>query len=358
MGLNSILRVVPRIIAYNFYKRFGFPKKLPVVLTLSVNDWCNSRCKTCNIWKNNPKEKIEEELKLEEYGKIFDNYGKIYWLTITGGEPFLRNDLAEIVKVLYYKNKPNFITIATNGILTDKIFLTLKKILRFCKKTTLIINLSLDGIGKQHDKIRGVSGNFNMLVKTFKMLRGLNSKRLIIGINTVISKYNVKNFSEIHNFVINNLKPDSFVVEIAENRAKLYNTNLKIRPKGKEFIEAINALIIDSQKRKRYLLKAEEIIRRLRISYYKSVLGGKFPKGFEGIASGYIMSNGELWLSYSKKFVVGNLRDVDYDLKRLWFSKRANLLRRKMNRNYSTMSANAFYVNLVFNPMFLFNLIF
>jgi uncharacterized membrane protein YoaK (UPF0700 family) len=70
-------------------------------------------------------------------------------------------------------------------------------------------------------------------------------------------------------------------------------------------------------------------------------------RNFEGIASGYIMSNGEAWLSYSKKYMIGNLRDVGYDLKKIWFSKRAEKFRKIMDKKYSTLLANAFYTNFI-----------
>ena len=88
------------IICYNCFKIFGIPKKLPVFLTINVNDLCNSRCRICNIWKNDPEKKVKEQLKLWEFERIFKNYGNLYWVTITGGEPFLRKDLVEVVKTI------------------------------------------------------------------------------------------------------------------------------------------------------------------------------------------------------------------------------------------------------------------
>lgn len=66
-----MLSLINNVIGCNLYKKVSFPKTLPMILTFSVNDWCNSRCKTCNIWKNNPKKKLKEQLNLNEIKKNF-----------------------------------------------------------------------------------------------------------------------------------------------------------------------------------------------------------------------------------------------------------------------------------------------
>lgn len=351
-----MIGIASKIIKYNLYKKFGFPKTLPTIITFSVNDWCNSRCKTCNIWRNNPLEKMKEELSLKEIEKIFNNFKKIYWLTITGGEPFLKKELVDIVRVIYEKSRPEVATIATNGILANRIALWVKKILKSCKKLSLVINVSLDGIGKQHDMIRGVSGNFDLAVKTIKKLKKLNHPRLIVGINTVISKYNVKNFDEIYRYIREDLKPDSFIVEIAERRAKLYNYDLNITPKTNEYQKVLQ-LLINSLEKEKPAKKLAKLIKELRIEYYKNLINQSALRIFEGIASAYIMHNGEVWVSYSKPFKIGNLRNVNYDFKKLWFSKKAEKFRKIMESNYETFLANAFYANIMCNPSKIFKIL-
>jgi len=342
-----MIGLISRIIGYNLFKIFGFPKILPVFLTLSVNDWCNSRCKTCNIWKNDPKEKIKEELTVDEYEKIFENYGKTYWITITGGEPFLRKDLVQIIKTVYKNTNPEFLTIATNATLPKKIVFDVKKILRSCKKLNLIVNISLDGIGSKHDEIRGLKGNFNKVIKTYNLLKKLKSTRLTVGINTVVSKFNVNDFFKINEYVENILKANSFIIEIAERRDRLSNKDCNITPKYSEYSKILNFLI---RKENRSLGKPK-ILSRLRKEYYRFLLARKNIPVFEGIASAYIMSNGEIWISDSKKIVIGEIRKASYNFRNLWFSKSARQFRLKMDKNYRSMLANSFYVNFVCNPL-------
>jgi MoaA/NifB/PqqE/SkfB family radical SAM enzyme len=342
-----MLELVPKIIAYNMFKRFNFPKVLPIFLTISVNDWCNSMCKTCNIWMNKSYEKIKEELKLDEFQKIFKNYGKTYWITITGGEPFLRNDLVEVVKTIYDNTYPKIMTIATNGTIPERIVSWTSQILESCRRLKLIINTSLDGIGEQHDEIRGFKKNYERVVETINGLKSLNNPRLIVGINSVISMFNVSNFSKIYYHIIQNLKPDSYIAEVAENRAKLYNMGIKITPEYDEYKNALIFLIKEFKNQNKSDIP--DIIRNLRIEFYRYLIFNYPMEIFEGIASCYIMSNGEVWLSYSMPFIAGNLREVNYDFKKIWFNNKANEFRKIMKNGYSTMVANSFYTNFVCN---------
>jgi len=350
-----MLHLINSIIGCKFYKKFGFPKVLPSILTFSINDCCNSRCKTCNIWKNNPKKKMKEQLNIDEIKKIFSNFKRLYWITITGGEPFMRNDLDEVIKAIYDESKPKLITIATNGMATQRIVSWTKEILGYCKNLDLVINISLDGIGEQHDKIRGVKGNFDLAIKTLIKLKKLNHPRLTVGVNTVISRYNVAEFPKIYTYIKNNFNPDDYIAEIAENRAKLGNMKLKITPDKKKYLKALLFLInsLENEKQKK---KISKIVRTLRIEFYKYLMQQYPLENFEGIASAYIMFNGEVWVSYSKRFIVGNLREVNYDFGKLWFNEKANEFRMIMEKKYSTMLANAFYVNFIYNPKNVFKL--
>jgi MoaA/NifB/PqqE/SkfB family radical SAM enzyme len=83
----------------------------PITLTFSVTAACQSRCKTCNIgleYRKDPKRK-EKDLKLDEIEKIFRSLGHIYFLNISGGEPFLRKDLPEIVELACRFLKPKIL---------------------------------------------------------------------------------------------------------------------------------------------------------------------------------------------------------------------------------------------------------
>ena len=111
-------------------KKLFFKKgALPVQVTFFVTNKCNCACKHCFALKelNNP---LRDDLTLDEIRQISFSMGNFIYLLIGGGEPFLRPDLPEIVRIFYENNNVLNVTIATNGSLTDTIIDCTKQILR------------------------------------------------------------------------------------------------------------------------------------------------------------------------------------------------------------------------------------
>ncbi|GAG94124.1 unnamed protein product, partial [marine sediment metagenome] len=103
----STLGLLSKVPMYMSFRRWGWPKLLPFSLVISVCYRCNSRCRTCNVWK-----KQADELTLEEWDRVFANIGRTpYYLTFTGGEPFLRRDLVDLVGSAYQHCHPGVITL-------------------------------------------------------------------------------------------------------------------------------------------------------------------------------------------------------------------------------------------------------
>ena len=140
---------------------------------ISVTNLCNSRCKTCSLWKN----KKSEELSLEELKKFSNTkeFQRIKFLILTGGETFLRKDLFEIVNMFKKKNPNIHITILTNALLPKNILEQVKKMPR-----DVLITMSFNGKEETHDKTRGVKGNFKLLLKTIENLKSINQEMNLI----------------------------------------------------------------------------------------------------------------------------------------------------------------------------------
>jgi MoaA/NifB/PqqE/SkfB family radical SAM enzyme len=284
---------------------------------------------------------------LEDVERIFSQFPKIFWLTITGGEPFLHRDLVEIVKIAYEKSKVNVLTITTNGSMPDIIEKDVKEILKSCKNLTIIVNVSIDGDKRLHDKIRGVKGSFDKAAETIEKLKKINNRRLIVGINSVISIFNVGKLYDLLN-VIRKLSPDSFDFCIAQNREKLSNLNLNISPLSIMLGENFLDLVRYSLERRKGVISMIKNFIRLRFYQYifnPSLMNNK--PNFEGIASVYILSDGRLTFSEISLLEVGNLRYHKFGLSKLLFSKVANKYRKYVNSvEYKRkMMENPFIVN-------------
>ena len=90
-------------------------------LTFFVTGLCNLRCKMCFYLDNIEKARKKDELTLDEIRKISEKLKPFIWLLISGGEPFLRDDIFDICKTFYQNNNVKNITIPTNGLETEKI---------------------------------------------------------------------------------------------------------------------------------------------------------------------------------------------------------------------------------------------
>jgi len=341
-----MLSVISKIPAYYLFRRLGWPPKLPMNLTLSVSFKCNSRCKTCNI-----SEKKSNELSFEEWKRIFQRFGKdLYWVTISGGEPFLRNDLLELVCSLYDYCRPSVINIPTNGLLRNRIPDTVDQITHHCQNAQIVINLSIDEIEERHDAIRGVPGNYQKAVETFRDLKALERPNLSVGIHTVISRFNVTRIHEIYRH-LRTLKPDSYITEIAEERVELNTIGAGISPEYEDYANAVDFLT--RELKQDHFNQVGRITRAFRIQYYqmvKKILQEKrqLIPCYAGFASAQIAPDGDVWFCCVKAESIGNLRAVEYDFKKIWFSEKANRLRKSIkNGECYCPLANASYTNML-----------
>lgn len=343
-----MIEIIPKIFLYRSYRRLGFPRMMPMNYTVSLLYSCNSRCKTCNIWKKSAK-----NLTLSEYELIFKKIGhKPYWVTLSGGEPFLRKDIVDVVKIIYKYSRPKILNIPTNGLLTEKIIEDVYLIAKNSPKMKVIINLSIDGVEEQHDEIRQISGNYKQAMLTYEKLQKIKLPNLSIGIHSVISKFNVENFTEIANTML--LKnPDSYITEIAEQRVELGTMESDITPNQVQYRSAIDYLI---HRIKNGEFKGmSKITQAFRIEYYnlvKQILRDKTQviPCYSGVSSVQISPEGDIWSCCMKASSMGNLREQNYDLKKIWFGKKMNDERRSIkNKECYCPLANASYTNMLMN---------
>jgi MoaA/NifB/PqqE/SkfB family radical SAM enzyme len=126
----------------------------------------------CDIWKN----RVRNELGPEEYAKIAPSTREV---NVTGGEPFLRADLASLIEVLRQVLPSCRILISTNGFLPDVVAKRLEQL--GPGRSDLAVRVSIDGIGPVHDAIRGVPGGFERALRTLDVCRAAGIKDLGIA---------------------------------------------------------------------------------------------------------------------------------------------------------------------------------
>ncbi|MFH1641550.1 MAG: radical SAM protein [Nanoarchaeota archaeon] len=301
-------------------------KNLPFKLNFSITDKCNSNCITCNIWKYKD---YKNELKLWEIRNIFRKFSPaLCWLTLTGGEPFLRNDFISIIDTAC-EELPNLrlISIPSNGMDQKKIISDVKKVMDL--KINIYITFSLDGPPEVHDEIRGVSNSFKKTWGTYIKVKELtkNNKHIKVGLETTISDKNIDSLPPF----IKKIKNHESIISIAHNSHVYKNENDKILFSHQNIKKIRN--IIEMAGKQYSFFSFESAIKKIYLKNIPDWLGKK-SKIMPCTAlnnSVYIDSCGKVAPCPMWGFVVGDLRTHNYDIMNLWDSKRAHIARKLIN---------------------------
>jgi len=203
--------------------------------TVIVTYRCNARCTMCNRYK--APSKPEEEITLETIKKL----PKMYFTNITGGEPFIREDLPDIVRELYKKS--DRIVISTNGFFTDRI-------LKLCEEFPNVgIRISIEGLEKTNNEIRGLPDGFNRGYTTLKEL--VEMKHPDVGFGMTVQDKNAKDLVALYDL------SNEMGMEFAT--ASLHNSFYFVEAKNiiydrpmvaKEFENLINKLLASKSPKK------------------------------------------------------------------------------------------------------------
>lgn len=377
MILGYALRLLPRIMGYKL-ARFNLVKPPhPILFNFSVTNKCNSKCTICNIWKLYKKypKKEKDELKLWEIEKIFRSMKPIFLLNICGGEPYLRDDLDDICALACKYIKPTVIHMPTNCLSPNRIKkLTLSILKKIPKKVHLTVKMSLDGVDENHDKIRGIKGNFKKLLKTYDILSQIRRKHpnLYVDAGTTVSIKNLNNLNEINKYVEKNFNLDNFLHEIADTRAELFNVNvdknlkkkfkimedLSITPTGKEYTKVVNFLCDEVIKKLRTRRKLSKITQALRLVYYKRAAkvmskNKRVVPCYAGISNAHLNPWGGLWICNVQAFKkeIGNLRNYNYDFDKIWYSNNAKKIRKWVKEKHCNCPlVGQAFLDTVMNP--------
>ena len=158
--------------AASLTRRNFVPATLPYKAMLLVTWRCQARCRMCNIWKRKP----ENEFSLDEWRMFFQRNPYLQWLTLSGGEPFLRVDVAEMVRsALEFCPELYCVNMPTNGLAPEIVMKTVGQILAL-NVPKFVLSISLDGPERIHDEIRGMSGAWQRAIALFQWAKTLEKE--------------------------------------------------------------------------------------------------------------------------------------------------------------------------------------
>lgn len=277
--------------------------------TVIVTYRCNARCNMCSRFK--APSRPEEELSLETIKKL----PRMYFTNITGGEPFIRTDLKDIVRELYKKS--DRIVISTNGFFTDRI-------IDLCEEFPEVgIRVSIEGLEETNNEIRGLPNGFERGYSTLKKL--VEMKHPDVGFGMTVQDKNAKDLVPLYKlsdelgmeFATASLHNSFYFVEahniihdrpmVAKNFEALINELLKSKSPKKWFRAYFNHGLINYIYGQKRLLPCDMAFDTFFIDPYGDVMPCNGTKDKE---------------------VMGNLNDQSWD--ELWNSREAEKVRTKV----------------------------
>ncbi len=341
----------------------GRTPPLPLNLTVSVTRRCDSHCSTCGIWCAD--QDGRDELDARQYEKLFASIGpgSVYFLNISGGEPTLRDDLPDIVRSGVQYLDPAHVHLPTNGIDPQRILGKVEQILAAMEDSRAVLSVkpSLDGVGRLHDEIRGVIGNYEAVRETITgllRLRAAHPGRLLVGVGTVISRRNADSTKEVVGLA-RKLGLDSIIHEIAENREEMGNQDWSITPDVMEyrcaagpFAEACREAIATGDAGS--ILKAAMRLRMIELTARWLETGQQPLPCYAGITNAHVGPKGGLWACavMSRTNMMADLVRVKMDFERAWSSDNAGRVRRRIREQHCACPlANQMYANILLSPV-------
>lgn len=200
-------------------------------LWFQVTNLCNSRCDYCTIWQNKP---YAEEMTPKQLCKILsDNvFRNLKYLLNSGGEPTLDPCLEEFLLVEHDLFPNAIIQLSTNGLLPDRVLSVAK--LMYNKNHPLQVGISLDGMGQEHDAIRGVKGNFKKVEALIPKLR----KYALVTVGATLTEENLPQNIKALNWAKKHNLP--FIFHWL-NRSSFYG-NFTDKHKNQKIIDAVKML--------------------------------------------------------------------------------------------------------------------
>ena len=350
---------------HHILKSFNKSMVLPSYFIFYPTNRCNLKCSHCfyhdslNIRHN--------ELSISEIDSFTKTMDPILHLILTGGEPYLRADLDQIIKIFYKNTNAKLITIPSNGWYLDKMYSAINKSLTACPDLILNQQISLDGIGIEHDKIRmdkmstvGMN-SYERAVEAIKMLKKLKKKyhnRINIGIITTFTSQNQHGFKKTVEHFFNQFQPDNISINLVRGDPKeKVNINLDINL-YEDAVKFRDSLYYNNEMNGQKNFIGSKIATATRILLNELVLkthkDGKYSLPcYAGNISGVMYSEGDVYPCelLDKDHMIGNIREHGLDFKNLWLSVKANKEKKFIKKTKCFCTHECFnHANIAFNP--------
>lgn len=318
------------------------PKGKPTNLILYVTDACSGRCKHCFVAINKG---IKLDMsKIEEISRFYPK--PMSGVAFTGGDPFLRPELAKIAKMFWDNNAVEAIHIPSNGLHPDLHSRVAKEILDStgCEVT---VALSLDALGKDYDEFRGVEGNFEKMMQTYDLMVRLaqENPRLKVVVNSVITNKTIDSIKELIAFVRDRM-PVVWMHDFDLVRDEPNDKTILLPPI--ERLQEIRPILFENYSY--YLNRAGAALKHYQYDLDLLVIQKKrqIPKCVAHLTYLVVEQNGNVQFCELRP-PIGNINKDS--LESIWSGKVADALRKSIERGDCYCTHGCFQpLNILYNP--------
>lgn len=311
MKLRSALQL-SRSIGESWIRR----PKTPGRMVLALTRRCNLRCAMCHTYNLDP----GQELTDQEIGTLCRKIPNLTWLDVTGGEPFLRKDVLEIFRsILDNTPRLSVLHFPTNGWFIERIRSTAGMIRTRRPELDLIITVSIDGPPDVHDQVRGQENSFNRAIQTFNKLQAMDGVSVYIG--TTVSPHNQHGLGELE---------AALKAHIPGFHKRLWHKNW-MQVSGHFFDNESDMAQLSNSAHQIARHRKDRGLPRNMVDFMEWMFLKNLEAHHKGEALGFdcqalhgscfISADGDLYPCHVYDRPLGNLRDVDFDLGRLWAQK-------------------------------------
>lgn len=320
-----------------------------------VTERCTASCSHCLL---GDREAEGDELSLDEIERWAEKMPPFYFLLPTGGEPFLREDLPDIVRVFVRRCGVGNVGIPTNGSLTGAVVEGAGRMLAENPGVEFAVDVSFDDIGEAHDRSRNCTGLFVKARETFLELKKLAAANGRFNLNAAltVSSLNQDRLPEIVDYLVNDLGAANI-------------NHLLVRGKPRD----ASSLGVDAEKYRALNSLLDRYISEGKLRGYsgygiagginamKSVRQDVIARTYEtgegqvacraGTLGAVVRPGGDVYPCENIDLPMGNLRASGYDFRRVWRSAEARKARGWIKETDCNCTYECFMtLNVLFDP--------
>lgn len=322
------------------------PMPSPTFLVLFINSICNMKCEHCFYWTSLNQ---RDDLSAEEIFALSRSLGKIENLNLSGGEPFLRKEFAEICRHFVQHNQVKQIYVPSNGYFTDKMVAAVNGVLEEKALDLFVVELSLDGMPEFHDNFRVAKHAFRRAMESYDALAEIQKRdpRLRIHAISTATDVNIDQIRQLTTYLFERCpQMDHHNLAIIRGDRKNPNLAAPLLAEYEKLYEYIRRLW-QPREQGRYGAIVEPLLQWAKVETVKQAR--QVVPCRAGRLTAVVYANGDVGVCELHK-PIGNLRQQSFT--EIWQSERAQELRKRIAAKECYCTTEVFlWPSIVYQPL-------